>query len=81
LQHRWMTAAPNLTWEEARFATRDAWDRMATKAIRLERPSVPASDLVPELRAAPHAGHPSTARADDDHNRPGEHDRSDPRKS
>jgi hypothetical protein len=72
LQRGWTTAAPHLDWEEARHATRDAWERMETTAIRPHgtSPGAPAPDVVPELRSAPHAGHPSTAQIHDERTRP-----------
>jgi hypothetical protein len=69
LQQRWTTAAPNLTWDTARFATRDAWDRMETAALR-GGASSPAPDVVPELRGEPHAGRPAAAQVPDERSRP-----------
>lgn len=67
LRERWSTAAPDLDWGVARHATRDAWDRMGTTALRAHgaAPGAPAPDSVPDLRSVPHAGHPSTARLDE----------------
>ncbi|HWB13863.1 MAG TPA: glycine zipper domain-containing protein [Pirellulales bacterium] len=64
LQRRWTTAVPDLAWEEARFATRDAWERMESRATRPPGADAAAPHLVPEFRAEPHAGRPSTAKAD-----------------
>jgi hypothetical protein len=73
LQHRWTTAVPGLGWDEARFATRDAWERMEATATRTQVSDASAPHLVPEFRAEPHAGRPSTAHADDERSRPDEH--------
>ena len=72
LQRRWTTATPNMGWDTARHATRDAWDRMASTAMRAygSAPGAPAPDAVPELRGEPHAGRPSTAQMDDERNLP-----------
>lgn len=72
LEQRWMTAAPDMGWDTARHATRDAWDRLESTAVRPHgaAPGAPAPDLVPELRGEPHAGRPATAPLDDKRNRP-----------
>jgi hypothetical protein len=69
LRQRWMTAAPDLTWDKARFASRDAWDRMEAAALRGASASNPAPEAVPELRSEPHAGRPATAQVREDRNR------------
>lgn len=73
MQQRWTTAAPGLDWGTARHASRDAWERLDTMALRSEGPlpGAPAPDKIPELRSAPHAGHPSTARLNEELSRPG----------
>lgn len=70
LRERWMTAAPNLGWDTARHATRDAWERLDATSVRAHgsAPGSPAPDSVPELRSVPHAGHPSTAKLDEREN-------------
>jgi hypothetical protein len=74
LQQRWMTAAPEVGWNTARHASRDAWDRMAATAMRARggAPGSPAPDVVPELRGEPHAGRTATAPMADDRTRPNE---------
>ncbi|HET6882827.1 MAG TPA: hypothetical protein VFI31_21850 [Pirellulales bacterium] len=67
LRERWMTAAPSIGWDTARHATRDAWERLDTTALRsfASAPGAPAPDSVPELRSVPHAGHPTTAKLEE----------------
>lgn len=67
LQQRWTTAAPDLSWDKARYATRDAWNRVEMTTMRPHgaAPGTPAPDIVPEFRDEPHAGHPSTAQTDE----------------
>jgi hypothetical protein len=67
LQQRWTTAAPDLSWDEARHATRDAWNRMETTSMRPHgaAPGALAPDIVPEFRDEPHAGRPATAQTDE----------------
>ena len=67
LRQRWTTAAPDLGWDTARHASRDAWERLDATAIRPHgaAPGSPAPDAVPELRGEPHAGRTSTAPLDE----------------
>ncbi|HVA50837.1 MAG TPA: hypothetical protein VNH11_31125 [Pirellulales bacterium] len=74
LQQHWTTAAPDMGWDTARHASRDAWERLGATSMRPHgsAPGTPAPDMVPELRGEPHAGHPSTAQANVDRSRPAE---------
>lgn len=64
LQERWMTAKPDMGWEHAGKAARDAWNRFETRNAPHEQPPGAGQSAMggtPEYRGQSHPAAPNTA--------------------
>lgn len=65
LQERWMTAKPEMGWDSAGKAARDAWEHFAARHAPSEpmpgESQAPMPDVTPEYRGQAHPAAPNTA--------------------